>query len=154
MENSLGMPLLIATECKFSCLSGDIRYYICSCILSPVIDTGIFFHNMCMINVTRCRDRDDHIKQSSMQTPYIYFFMFCIACIIEFLPTLCFHNTIDQFGLLIVGLVWSQGLPTSLVFSSFYNINTTLLLLMSTEDVLLSFKISGRLIDNMVTKNR
>jgi len=131
----LGTPLLISTECKFSCLSGNIHYYICSCILSPMIDTGIFFHNMCMKNVTRCRGRDDHIKQSSIQTPYISFFMIFIACIIESLPTLCFHNTIDQFGLLIVGLVCSQGLPTRLVFGSFYNINTTWLLLMSTEDM-------------------
>jgi len=70
---------------------------------------------------------------------------------------LCFHNTIDQFGLLIVGLVCSQGLPTRLVFGSFYNINTTWLLLMSTEDM--SYWVSKFLedcslqIDNMVTKS-
>jgi len=37
--------------------------------------------------------------------------------------------------LFIVGLDWSQGLPMTLVFSSLYNINITLFLLMSTEDM-------------------
>ena len=65
------------------------------------------------------------------------------------------HNWSYWFTYCGVGLV--SRLPTRLVFGSFYNINTTLLLLMSTEDM--SYWVSKFLedcslqIDNMVTKS-